>query len=81
MNYSIPNLKVPILLLGTRRCWRLEFRRKWSFLAGAGIKPLPFGSKECYALLTGAITARLYRSFRENKYEFIDFCFGCAALG
>jgi len=24
-------------------------------LAGAGIEPLPFGSKECYALLTGTL--------------------------
>jgi len=53
---------VPILLLGTQRFWWLEFRKKLSFLAGTGIEPLPFGSKECYALLTGAITTRLYRS-------------------
>jgi hypothetical protein len=31
-------------------------------LAGTGIEPLPFGSNERYALLTGAITTRLYRS-------------------
>ncbi len=55
---------VPILLLGTQRFWWLEFRKKLSFLAGAGIEP--FGSKECYALLTGAITTRLYRNQVSN---------------
>jgi hypothetical protein len=44
------------------------------FLAGTGIEPLPFGSNKRYALLTGAITTRLYRrlGLKKKLYLAID---------
>jgi hypothetical protein len=49
MNYSFSNLIGPILLLRTQRFWWLKFREKLSFF-GRRREPLPFGSKECYAM-------------------------------
>jgi len=43
----------------------MEFLKKLSFLASAGIETLPFGSKECYALFTcDIITGVLLAFFR-----------------